>query len=478
MLEVKGVSKHFGALVALDHVSAHFLPGKIHAVLGENGAGKSTLMNVLSGFLVPDSGEILLDGVPIPSGKPAACQRAGIEMIHQHFTLVSAFSAEENLALARTQSLVKLVDPSSTAQDSLKLAAHLGWEIPKGKPVSSFAVGDQQRLEILKALGGNSKVLIFDEPTAVLAPHEVEDLFRVLRTLRDDGKVIILIAHKLSEVMAVADEVTVLRRGVKVAEAQIEDVDPGQLATWMVGDLPPQIEHRAQIAGGVLVRAESVSVLGDRGDTAIRDMSFEIHEREILGFGGVDGNGQIELAEAIVGLRSCANSTSLSVESDRPVGYVPQDRQHDGLALEMSIRDNLMLTGIQSATLRAGVFLRLGKIARWAKGLIQQFSIKSSDEDQLVKSLSGGNQQKIVVSRVLDQHPNVIVVVNPTRGLDIKATRFVHDQLIAARDQGAAIALITTDLDELRELSDRYAFLSRGSLVEGQGAMALLGEGA
>ncbi len=478
MLEVKGVSKHFGALCALDHVSATFLPGRIHAVLGENGAGKSTLMSVLAGFLVPEQGDVVFEGTSIPGGRPAECQRLGIEMIHQHFTLVPAFTAEENLALARTSQLVSKVDPRSQSLEALEIAAKLGWDIPRNQRTSELPVGVQQRLEILKALSGSAKVLIFDEPTAVLSPEEAEDLFRVMRTLRDEGRILILIAHKLSEVLSVADEVTVLRRGINVASAPITDVTAQILAEWMVGDLPPMHTEKRANRGAARVRATGMSVLGDRGETAIRDVKFEIRAGEIYGFGGVDGNGQIELAEALVGLRRPIRQDSLAVETDRDIGYIPQDRQHDGLALELSVRENLLLTGVRDHRLRRGPFLRLRKIQEWSRKLIQKFSIKTEGPDQLVKSLSGGNQQKIVVSRVFDQVPEVIIAVNPTRGLDIKATHFVHAQLLSARERGAAIALISTDLDELTQLSDRLAFLSRGELVEGEGSLALLGEGS
>ncbi|MGV3618197.1 MAG: ABC transporter ATP-binding protein [Fimbriimonas sp.] len=475
-LEVREVTKRYGRLVALDRVTASFGPGEIHAVLGENGAGKSTLMAVMAGFVAPNSGTVTLDGNEIPLGRAFDCKRLGIEMIHQHFTLVPAFTVAENLALARLDGLNQMARIEDRARPSLDAAERLGWRIDPKAPVRDLAVGAQQRLEILKALGGDAQVLIFDEPTAVLAPDEVEDLFRVLRTLRDEGRVVVLIAHKLSEVLAIADRVTVLRRGAVVATALRGEVDEARLATWMVGEMPARTaksETRPEGAAGLTV--EGLVVEGDRREEAVRGVSFEIHRGEVFGVGGVDGNGQFELAEAIAGVRPTAKGT-VRWEGEPPtVGYIPQDRQHDGLALGLSVQENLLIGGYRRPEFRRGPLLRTDRITAWARRLIERFAIKVDGPRTRVAALSGGNQQKVVVSRTLDASPPLLVAVNPTRGLDFRSTEFVHNQIRDARDRGAAVLLVSTDLDELFSLSDRTAFMSRGQLTVGDDARALLG---
>lgn len=475
MLTVENVTKHYGRLVALGQVTASFAPGEIHAVLGENGAGKSTLMGVMSGFVTPTSGTVRLDGEEIPLGRAFDCKRIGIEMIHQHFTLVPAFTVAENLALARLDGLAGAARVSDRSRSSLAAAERLGWPIDSAARAGDLSVGAQQRLEILKALGGDARVLIFDEPTAVLSPDEVDDLFRVLRTLRNEGRIVVLIAHKLSEVLEIADRVTVLRRGQLVATAPRSEVDEGRLAEWMVGEMPPHAEVVAPAATGPGLRVREAWVKGDRKEDAVRGVNFEVGRGEIFGIGGVDGNGQFELAEAVAGIRTVASGEVEWQGDGGDTGYVPQDRQHDGLALGLSVQENMLLGGYRREVFRRGPFLRLDRVTAWARDLIAQFEIKVDGPRARVAALSGGNQQKVVVSRTLDSKPPLLVVVNPTRGLDIRATHFVHGQIRKARDEGAAVLLVSTDLDELYALSDRTAFMSRGVLVHGDDARALLG---
>ncbi|MFQ3676477.1 MAG: ATP-binding cassette domain-containing protein [Fimbriimonadaceae bacterium] len=468
-------------------MSLTLAPGRIHAVLGENGAGKSTLMGVLAGFVLPDAGTVTLDGRPVPLGNPAECRRAGIAMVHQHFALVPAFTVEENLALAAIDRPFRPVRFEDAATRALNLAADLGWSFDPKARTGQLPVGVQQRLEIVKALATDAPVLIFDEPTAVLSPTEVEDLFRVLRNLRDQGKVIALIAHKLSEVLSVADEVTVLRRGRFVAESPIASVDAVTLAQWMVGDLPaPQLPlPPSDSPEGLSV--ESVVARGARGETAVRGVSFQVRRGEILGVGGVDGNGQIELAEVLAGVIAPVSGRVAWGNLDAPeppqrldygevsVAYIPQDRQRDGLALRFSIRDNHLVTGHRRVELSKRGLLLMGAVRLWSRSLIDRFQVKANSTEDLVGGLSGGNQQKVVVSRSLDKVPDLIVAVNPTRGLDIQATDYVHEQILSAARKGAAVVLISTDLDELAALSSRRVYLSRGALAEGDGAVALVG---
>jgi len=479
LLVVSNVTKRYGDLVALDQVSVEFRPGEIHAVLGENGAGKSTLMGVLSGFVRPDAGTVVFDDALLPLGNAFLVKRRGIEMIHQHFTLVPAFTAAENLALGRVTNLLRPISVVELAKNSLRAAERLGWNVDPDRPVRDLAVGAQQRLEILKALGGEARVIVFDEPTAVLAPGEVSDLFRVLRQLRDEGRVVILIAHKLSEVMAVANYVTVLRRGKVVASCPLAETNPEQLATWMVGEMPASVPRTDEAPTKEGLVASGLTVRGDRGEEAIKSVRFEIRRGEIVGFGGVDGNGQVELAEALTGIRSHAGDLRFGSQpfnpDSLPLAYVPQDRQTEGLGMGLSIQDNLLTTGHRRPDLTRGPFLRPRKIVKWAEGLMHRFSVKASSPREGVANLSGGNQQKVVVARALDRQPDLLVVVNPTRGLDIRATEFVHRQILAARDAGAAVALFTTDLDELYALADRALFLSRGEIHAGNDAAAVVG---
>lgn len=480
LIAIRGLCKRFGPVQALRNVSASFEAGEVHAVLGENGAGKSTLVNLLAGFLMPDVGSLELDGAPLPLGDPVAIRNMGVAMVHQHFMLVPEFTVAENLALARMGRRFERLEPLERAGASLAMAERLGWTLDPRARTGDLPVGVQQRIEILKALGDDRRVLILDEPTAVLGPDEVEELFRVLRDLRDKGMAILLIAHKLSEVMAVADRATVLRRGEVVATAPIAEVDEATLAAWMVGDVPPRAERtsRETPASFQGLRLSDLQVSGDRGEAAITDLSLDVPQGAIVGIGGVDGNGQVELAEAIVGVRGFSGELVWVPHGEPAVAYIPQSRQKDGLALKMSVLDNLAIAGHQREDMRRGPFLRSRALAHWGGELVGQYAIKVGALEDPVGSLSGGNQQKVVVARELDREPDLVVAVNPTRGLDVRAARFVHEQLAQARDRGAAVLLISTDLDELAAMADETYFLLRGRLRSGEGAEAMVGGAA
>ncbi len=476
MLSVDRVSKRYGELAALTDVSVEFAPGEIHAVLGENGAGKSTLMGVISGFVSPTSGDVKLDGQTIPLGRAFECRRSGIEMIHQHFTLVEEFTVAENLALARLPGLAVSAKVTARAKPSLDAALRLGWPVDPEARVQGLAVGQRQRVEILKALGGDARVLVLDEPTAVLSAQEVDDLFRVLRQLRDEGRIVILIAHKLSEVLAVADRITILRQGRLIASVVRADAKADELALWMVGELPqpPPARSRLPVKPGGLV-AVGIQVEGDRGELAVKDASFTAFRGEIVGIGGVDGNGQVELAEALAGIRPARGYDSSRNPTLEPIGYIPQDRQTDGLALKMSVEDNLLVGAFRRPRFCVGPFIRMREVKRWAKDVVARFDIRVSSPRSKAGSLSGGNQQKVVVGRTLDGQPKLLIAVNPTRGLDFRATEFVHEQIRQARDGGAAVVLVSTDVDELFALSDRRFFMSGGKLLEGDSAATYFG---
>lgn len=436
--------------------------------MGENGAGKSTLVNILSGFIKPDGGHMAFGDRVYRPTNPRAAKAEGIELVHQHFMLVPNLTVKENLVLAQLSSPLGIVDIHTTGQKAIDIAKKLGWSIDADSYVRDLPVGVRQRLEIIKALSSDSGVLILDEPTAVLSPDEVKDLFRVLRHLRDDGKIVILIAHKIAQVMAVADQVTVLRKGVVTGRAEVAEVDAATLAQWMVGEIPRQQSEVGPNIGEVVVRADNILVKGDRDEVAVNEANFEIRAGEILGFGGVDGNGQVELAEALAEVRPLVNG-HLSITSR--AAYVPQDRQVDALAMDMTIADNLnvpMSTGHPW-------WLPQRELARLADSLIQRFDIKANSRNDLISSLSGGNQQKVSLARALSGSPRFLVIVNPTRGLDVKATSFVHGVLKQARADGAAIALFSTDLDELSELADRAFFMSAGRLMDANDAISYVG---
>lgn len=463
-LLVEGVSKAYGPVRALSSVNAKFLPGEVHAVLGENGAGKSTLMGVLSGFVVPDSGRVLIDGGSLPLGRTLDCRQLGIAMVHQHFTLVPDFTVAENLALAQLAAMARPLKLDELVEPALRLARELGWEVEPGAKARGLPVGVQQRIEILKSLSHEPPILILDEPTAVLAPDEVEDLFRVLRSLAESGKTVILIAHKLSEVLSIADRITVLRRGAVAATALRSDVNERTLAEWMVGELPAPTQTTSTVSlREQCLSLQEVWAKGDRGEDALRGISLEVQSGEVVGIGGVDGNGQVELAEVAVGVRDLTEGFRIGLGT---LAYIPQDRQGDGLAMSMTILENMMIEGHRRPELSSRWTLKMKVARKWGEELVSRFQIKTPSVGDLVSSLSGGNQQKVVVSRSLDQTPGLLVCVNPTRGLDIRAASFVHSQILLARDNGAAVLLISTDLDELAALSNRTLYISGGRLYD------------
>jgi simple sugar transport system ATP-binding protein len=469
-LSIQHVSKRYGSVRALDDICLDIEAGEIHAVLGENGAGKSTLMGVLSGFVRPDAGSVSVSGNSMKLGDAIASKRHGIEMVHQHFTLVPEFTVAENLALSQISTLYTVQNPLTLAEKCITKATELGWTIDTSAKVRDLPVGIQQRIEILKALAADAKILILDEPTAMLSGAEVRELFAVLRKLKAEGRTVLIIAHKLREIMEVADRVTVLRKGKWIATAAVAQTSEQELAVWMVGDLPPGLAIPSVATRAPRLDVQELQTSGGF-DAAV---SFQITEGEILGVGGVDGNGQVELAETVAGVRQPERGTiSWKGQPGLPqTGYVPQDRQADGLALHMSVFDNLLISGHHKT---AGPFLRLRVLRQWAEGLVQRFRIAIGSLKDPVGSLSGGNQQKVVVARALESEPELLVVVNPTRGLDIGAAHYVHEQLLLARERGASIMLVSNDLEELGALADRTVFMNRGRFMEGTDALAVVG---
>ncbi len=462
LVRVDGVAKAYGPVHALKGVSIEFNAGEIHAVLGENGAGKSTLMGVLSGFVTPDAGQVTIEGRPIEFGRPQTAKHLGVRIVHQHFMLAPGLSVQENLALSGLTNPWSVIDLDTAAAPAEKRAASFGWALPKSRQTGSLPVGVRQRIEIIKALTGTARLLILDEPTAVLTPEETEDVFAVLQNLKSDGIAIALIAHKLSEVMAVADRVTVLRNGSVTGSAPIDQVDAGTLVQWMVGESVATAEAPPESTGTLVLDVAGLSAKGDQGQPAVQDVSFQVRSGEVLGIGGVDGNGQVELAEAIVGIRPCQQGKVLRPDN---VAYIPQDRQTDGLAVSLSVEENLLL-GQLPKELKRGPFIVRAQAHKRANRLVESHDVRTASLSQPVSSLSGGNQQKLVVARELDKDPDLIVAVNPTRGLDVKAAAAVTSKMLDHAKRGAAILLVSTDRDELSATAHRRFTLSHGRLEE------------
>lgn len=476
LLSLRGVAKRFGALAALADVDIDFHAGEVHAVLGENGAGKSTLMNAVYGLVRIDAGEMRLAGRPVRFQSTLDARRAGIGMVHQEFSLVEALTVRENLTLALSPAGRFLWDRNAIDRAARALAGRVGIELPDlDAVVGGEPVGVRQRVETLKALAGNTRLLILDEPTAVLTPAEAAQLFVVLQRLRAEGAAIALITHRLGEVMAVADRVTVMRRGRVVARRARHELDEAELARLMVGELPARPARSRCPQDGrdpARLRLRAVTAGGAR---PLEKIDLEVGAGEILGIAGVDGNGQSELFELLVGLREPASGT-IEVEGRQltrlepaamtaaGIGHIPPDRLRQGAIAPMSVADNLVLDAVLLRRLARGLFLPPESCRRIAADLVERYDIRTASLDAPAASLSGGNVQRLVVARALALEPRVLVAFNPTRGLDIAGAEAVHAAIDAAAARGTAVLLISTDLDEVLAMSDRLAVLARGRL--------------
>lgn len=477
ILETRGITKVYpDGTVALTGVDLVVRPGEIHGLLGENGAGKTTLTKIISGLLPPTSGEIRWKGKAVRFSSPREALAAGIGMVHQHFALVDAFNAVENIALGEEGG--GTLGPVRAASVRHRLEAIMeesGLEVPLDTPVEELPVGVRQRIEILKMLYREVDLLILDEPTAVLTPQEAEELFSVLRDLAAGGKSVIFITHKLAEAMAVTDRVTVLRRGRVAAVRETGETSPEELARLMVGEeLPPLKERAGRAPGKEVLRVEGLTVPGAEGRPAVRGVSFSVREGEILGIAGVQGNGQTELVEALVGLRPWSGRAELLGKALAGLGpgeiaalglaHIPEDRHGMGLVLDFTLAENAVLGRLKPFTDAFGR-LRWGRIFRFAQELVSRFSIQAPSPKVPVRYLSGGNQQRLVVGRELSKSPKLLIANQPTRGLDVAATRYIRELLLKLRDEGLAILLVSADLDEILELSDRVAVMYRGAFA-------------
>ncbi len=476
-LELRDISKRFPGVVANDGISLAVRSGEIHALVGENGAGKSTLMKILYGLYQPDEGEIAIRGTPVRIDGPRRALELGIGMVHQHFMLIPVFTVAENVILgSEPTSGGRLASAKAIAQIEA-LTKQYDFDLNPRERVANLSVGEQQRVEIIKVLYRGAELLILDEPTAVLVPQEVEELFVNLRRLREQGKTIIFISHILDEVLAIADRVTVLRRGRVVGTVAAKETTKGQLAEMMVGrPVLLQVTRPEITPGEVRLAVEGLTVRGAHGRPVVRDVTLAVRRGEIYGIAGVQGNGQTELVEAIVGLRPIASGavrvdgtdvTRAGTGRVRMAGlaHIPEDRHHRGLALPMQVRENLVLGHHHRGLFTKGPILDLAEIDAFARGRIRDYDIRSPSTTTPTLALSGGNQQKVIVAREFAFAPGVLLAAHPTRGLDIGATEFVWRQLMEAKAQGMAVLLVSADLDEILSLSDRIGVMYRGELV-------------
>jgi general nucleoside transport system ATP-binding protein len=476
-LELRGITKRFGSLVANDAIDLQVAPGQVHALLGENGAGKTTLMNVLYGLMQPDEGEILLDGKAVRFHSPKDAIAAGIGMVHQHFMLVPVFTVAENVTLGIEEAnRAGLLDRRKTRRDVRALSERYGLEIDPDALVEDLPVGIQQRVEIVKALVREATVLILDEPTAVLTPAETEDLFRIIRQLEDGGTSVVFISHKLKEVQAIADTITVLRRG-KVVGQRPPSTSEDELALLMVGrDVQLRVSKDAAKPGDVVLDVADLIVTDTAGRVHVNGMSFQVRAGEILGVAGVQGNGQTELCEALMGLRPTAagevrlggrdiTHATPAQRLNAGIAYVPEDRQEDGLIGDFSVADNMVLDQYDKPPFASGINLKLGAIAANATELVKEFDVRTQSTQTPVGTLSGGNQQKVILARELGQDHKVLIASQPTRGLDVGSIEFVHRRIVDQRDNGVAVLIVSSELDEIYALADRIAVMYEGTIT-------------
>ena len=475
-LELRGITKRFGSFVANNAISIVFEPGRIHALLGENGAGKSTMMNVLFGLYEPDGGEILLDDVPVAFSGPGEAMRAGIGMVHQHFMLVPVFTVAENVILGQEPTAGPLLDLKAARAKVKEISDRFGFDVNPDALVEALPVGAQQRVEIIKALSRDAKVLILDEPTAVLTPQETDELISIMRQLRDSGTTIVFITHKLREVRAVADDITVIRRGNVVGTASPTESET-ELASLMVGrSVSLGVSKEAPQVGEATFSVNNLTILDQLGNRVVNDVSFEVRQGEVLAIAGVQGNGQSELAEAICSLVKVASGSILLDGVDLTqrntagalsagLGFVPEDRSKDGLIASFTIAENLILDRFRDPE-----FARVGSIspklvAANADKRVVEFDIRAGSVQNPVSTLSGGNQQKVVLAREMSRPLRLFVASQPTRGLDVGSIEFVHSRIIAERDGGTPVIIVSTELDEVVSLADRIAVMYRGAVV-------------
>ena len=473
---MKEITKKFGDFVANDHINLSIQKGEIHALLGENGAGKSTLMNMLAGLLQPTSGEIVVNGESVTIDSPSKSSQLGIGMVHQHFMLVEAFTVAENIILGTETVKNGVLDLKQATKDIEELSKKDGLTVEPHAKVADISVGMQQRVEILKTLYRGADILIFDEPTAVLTPSEIAELMDIMKNLVKEGKSIILITHKLDEIRAVADRVTVIRRGKSIETVEVAGATSADLAEMMVGhSVSFTTEKEPAKPKDVILSIKDLVVNENRGVPAVKQLNLDVRGGEIVGIAGIDGNGQSELVQAITGLRK-VKSGSITIKgqdvthlttrkiTELSVGHVPEDRHRDGLVLEMTLAENMALQTYYKEPMSKNGILNFNNINEHARKLMKEFDVRGANELVPAKGFSGGNQQKAIIAREIDRDPDLLIVSQPTRGLDVGAIEYIHKRLIEERDKGKAVLVVSFELDEILNLSDRIAVIHDGSI--------------
>ncbi len=478
ILELRGITKRFPGVLANDHITLTLNQGEIHALLGENGAGKTTLMNILYGLYQPDEGEIYVRGQQVKVSSPIDAIRAGIGMVHQHFMLIPVFTVTENVMLGEEPLKPGgILDRASVSKMIEEISAQYSLAVEPSAMVRDLPVGVQQRVEIIKLLYRKADILIFDEPTAVLTPQEVGELFKIMHSLTAQGKSIIFITHKLREVLDVADRITVIRRGAVIGTTTPAEANQNKLAAMMVGrDVQLELEKSTPKVGEVILQVNDVVITDDLREIAVDHVSFEVCAGEVLGVAGVQGNGQTELVEAMTGLREIASGQVRLIKEDvtranpRQItelgsAHVPEDRQRDGLVLPFPIVDNLILNTYYLSPYSKGVIIDEKVRKDVGERLVKEYDIRTPSALLPASSLSGGNQQKVIIARELSRPIQLLIASQPTRGLDVGSIEYIHKQILAKRDSGTAVLLVSTELDEVLELSDRIAVMFRGKIV-------------
>lgn len=477
IIEMLNIRKEFPGIVANDNITLQLRKGEIHALLGENGAGKSTLMNVLFGLYQPEQGEIRVKGKPVKITNPNIANDLGIGMVHQHFMLVEPFTVTENIILGKEKTVRGKIDLKQAEKEVQEISERYGLAVDPQAKIADISVGMQQRVEILKTLYRGAEILIFDEPTAVLTPQEIQELIQIMKTLIKEGKSIILITHKLKEIMEVCDRVTVIRKGVGIGTVNVNETNPNELASLMVGrEVVFKTEKKPAVPKQAVLEIKDLHVKDARGIPAVNGLNLEIRAGEIVGIAGVDGNGQTELLEAITGLRKSENGSILingkEVKNLPPrkvtesgVGHIPQDRHKHGLVLDFPIGENMVLQTYYRRPYSNGGVLNYKEIYKKANHLIKEFDVRTPSEFTLARALSGGNQQKAIIGREVDRDPDLLIAAQPTRGLDVGAIEFIHKRLIEQRDKGKAVLLLSFELDEIMNVSDLIAVIYEGQIV-------------
>ena len=477
VLEMRNITKHFPGVLANDRANFQLRKGEIHVLLGENGAGKTTLMNILYGLTQPDEGEIVIGGEPASIQSPTDALAHGVGMVHQHFMLVPNMTVAENVVIGKEPSRGPFLALDRVTQQIKQMSQEFGLDLDPQRYIWQLSTGEQQRVEIFKVLYRGADILILDEPTSVLSPPEIEALFKILKSFVASGKSIILITHKLNEVLGISDRVTVMRRGRVQGTVNTSEIDKKQLANMLVGhDVVFPVARQQTPPGAVAASLQGLQVQGDHGKPAVTDFSLEVRAGEIVGIAGVDGNGQSELVEAIVGLRAIKAGTlsigsqnvthsSVSKRIDAGLKYVPADRRKKGVAPDLSIADNTVMKNYRKAPISARGILHPGAIRQHATTLVKEYDVRCKSIDTMVGTLSGGNMQKLVLARETSGESCLLVGEHPTQGLDIGAIEYVRKMLLDKRDEGAAILLISADLDEVLELSDRVVVMYEGEAV-------------